>query len=307
MRRRALFLLPLGLLACSHAPGTAASEADAGGDAGDDGSMAPTRPAETQVAPLLIGTGGFGYGAGSAFPGAAAPQGLAKPGPDTTGAWGNIDFLHCSGYWYGDDTIQGFSHMHLHGTGVPDYGVLGIMPLPAFDPSKTTMAGYQSTYAKSSESATPGKYAVTLDNGGILVELTATTHAAHDRFTYSAGSTTGHVVMDLDHHIASGSVSTESIALDAATQTIEGSFRSLGGLSGGFGGTMVYFAAQTKTPWSNAVVWSSGAAPAAGTTAMGTGVGVDLDFDLTQYPGPVEIQIGLSLTSTAEAALNLAT
>jgi predicted alpha-1,2-mannosidase len=307
MRRRALFLLPLGLLACSHAPGTAASEADAGGDAGDDGSMAPTRPAETQVAPLLIGTGGFGYGAGSAFPGAAAPQGLAKPGPDTTGAWGNIDFLHCSGYWYGDDTIQGFGHMHLHGTGVPDYGVLGLMPLPAFDPSKTTMAGYQSTYAKSSESATPGKYAVTLDNGGILVELTATTHAAHDRFTYSAGSTTGHVVMDLDHHIASGSVSTESIALDAATQTIEGSFRSLGGLSGGFGGTMVYFAAQTKTPWSNAVVWSSGAAPAAGTTAMGTGVGVDLDFDLTQYPGPVEIQIGLSLTSTAEAALNLAT
>jgi len=303
MRARALFLLPLGLVACSRASSPQAGAADAGDEAG---SMAPTRPAETPVAPQLIGTGGFGFAVGSGFPGAAAPQGLAKPGPDTTGSWGNVNFLHCSGYWYPDDTIQGLSHMHLHGTGVPDYGVLGIMPLPAFDPSKTTMAGYQSTYDKSTESATPGKYAVTLANGGILVEMTATTHAAHDRFTYPSGSTAAHVVLDLDHHIASGSVTDESITLDPATQRMTGSFRSSGGLSGGFGGTMVYFAALTKTPWSNAVVWSSGVAPAAGTTAQGTGVGADLDFDLTQSAGPVEIQVGLSLTSVAEAAANLA-
>ena len=103
--------------------------------------MTPTRPAEAPVAPALIGTGGFGYSAGSAFPGAAAPQGLAKVGPDTVGPWGNLDFLHCAGYWYEDTTIQGFSHMHVHGTGVPDYGVLGIMPVPSFDGSQTTMAG----------------------------------------------------------------------------------------------------------------------------------------------------------------------
>jgi predicted alpha-1,2-mannosidase len=306
MRGLALFLLLIGstgLAGCSRSSGSQAGAADAGDDGG---SMAPTRPAETPVAPQLIGTGGFGYAVGSGFPGAAAPQGLAKPGPDTTGPWGNINFLHCSGYWYGDDTIQGFSHMHLHGTGVPDYGVLGIMPLPAFDASKTAMTGYQSTFDKSTESATPGKYAVTLTNGGILVEMTATTHAAHDRFTYPSGSTTAHVVLDLDHHIASGSMATESLTLDPTSNTLTGSFRSLGGLSGGFGGTMIYFSGRTKAAWSNASVWSTGAAPAAGTSAQGTGVGADLDFDLTQGQGPVEIQLGLSLTSIAEATANLA-
>jgi predicted alpha-1,2-mannosidase len=284
-----------------------AESADAGDDAGEGGtSMAPTRPAYTPVTPLLIGSGGFGYGVGSGFPGAAAPQGLAKVGPDTTGSWGNVDFLHCSGYWYGDDTIQGFSHMHLHGTGVPDYGVLGIMPVPTFGASVTTMTGYQSSFDKSTEKATPGEYSVTLANGGIQVDLTAVGHSAHDRFTYGSGATTGHVVLDLDHHIASGTVATETVVLDPVAYTVTGSFRNLGGLSAGFGGTMIYFVAKPQHPWSSAVVWSTGAPPASGTTAQGTGVGVDLDFDLTANPGPVEIQIGLSLTSTSEAAANLA-
>jgi predicted alpha-1,2-mannosidase len=268
--------------------------------------MAPTRPAETPVSPVLIGTGGYGYGVGSGFPGAAAPQGIAKLGPDTTGGpFGNLDALHCSGYWYGDPTIQGFSHMHVHGTGIPDYGVLGIMPLPAFDAQHTTMTEYASGYTKSSESAVPGKYQVTLANGGILVEMTATGHAGHDRFTYPSGATTAHVVLDLDHHIASGKVANESVTLDASTSTLTGSFLSLGGLSAGFGGSMIYFVAKTKQPWTSAVVWSNGGAPAAGTSAMGTGVGVDLDFALSGG-APVELQVGLSFVSTANAVANLA-
>lgn len=309
MRPRALFLLALGwaLSGCSHSASSAGESADAGDDGGEGGtSMAPTRPAYTPVSPLFIGSGGFGFSVGSAFPGAAAPQGLAKVGPDTSGPWGTINFLHCSGYWYGDDTIQGISHLHVHGTGVPDYGVLAVMPVPAFDMSQTTTTGYQSKFDKSTETSTPGKYAVTLTNGGIQVESTVTAHAAHHRFTYASGSTTAHVVLDLDHHIASGSVTTENVVLDPVAFTVTGSLRSLGGLSGGFGGTMIYFVAKPQHAWSNAAVWSAGNAPASGTTAMGTGVGVDLDFDLTANPGPVELQVGLSLTSTTEAAANLA-
>src|SRR5579859_2018718 len=317
MRARALFpplLAAMGLgvvaAACSQgAPQAAPGPSADAGDAGDDGGpldMSPSRPAEAAVAPGLIGSGGFGFGVGSAFVGAAAPQGLAKVGPDTLGPWGDVNFLHCSGYWYGDDTIQGFSHMHVHGTGVPDYGVLGIMPLAAFDGTQTTKAAYASKFDRSTESAAPGAYAVTLANGGIRAEMTATTHAAHHRFTYASGATTGHVVLDLDHHIASGSVTDETVDLDPVAHTVTGSFRSLGGLSGGFGGTMVYFVAQWRAPWSSAVVWSAGAAPARGTHAQGTGVGVELDVDLSAAPGPVEVQLGLSLTSAAEAAANLA-
>lgn len=306
MRLRAFApFLPLALSACSSS--SSPSQAGAG-DAGDAGieNMAPTRPAEAPVPPLFIGTGGYGFNVGSGFPGATAPQGIAKLGPDTSGStFGNLGAMHCSGYWYGDDTIQGFSNMHLHGTGVPDYGVIGMIPLPAFDASHTTQTTYASKYAKSSESAVPGKYQVTLANGGIQVELTATTHAGHHRYTYPSSATAAHVVLDLDHHLVGGSVSNESISLDASTSTMTGSIDNLGGLSGGFGGSPIYFVAKTKQPWTSAVVWSNGGAPAAGTQAQGSGVGVDLDFDVSSH-APVEIQVGLSFVSVANAAANLA-
>ena len=310
MRVRALQgLLVLGAAACSSSssPTAAHPSLDAGDDSGLQ-DMTPTRPAEAPVAPQLIGTGGYYFAVGSSFPGATAPQGIAKLGPDTTGIYANVGFLHCSGYWYGDDTITGFSHMHLQGTGIPDYGVLGIMPLPSFSASNTTMGGYQSKYAKSSEKVAPGKYTVTVDNGGILVEMTATTHAGHHRYTYPASATAAHVVLDLDHHLTGGSnppVDTETLDLNAATHTLTGSFLSKGGLSGGFGGSMIYFAAKTAQPWTQALVWSAGNAPATGTHAQGTGVGVDLDFDLSSH-APVEIQVGLSFVSVAGATANLA-
>src|SRR3954470_14531629 len=94
----------------------------------DAGEPPVVKPPQVPVSPLFIGSGGFAYAFGSAFPGAPAPQGLAKGGPDTKGPWGTIRFLHFSGYWYGDDTIQGFSHLHLQGTGATDYGILGVMP-----------------------------------------------------------------------------------------------------------------------------------------------------------------------------------
>lgn len=63
-----------------------------------------TEPARYVVP--FIGSGGFGFRHGSAFPGASAPHGLCKVGPDTKGPWGTVGFLHFSGYWYGDDTVQ---------------------------------------------------------------------------------------------------------------------------------------------------------------------------------------------------------
>src|SRR4051812_894088 len=69
-----------------------------------------------------IGTGGFGFGYGASFMGAAAPHGLVKAGPDTTGAFGEIQFIHTSGSYADDPTILCFSHLHLQGTGLPEGG-----------------------------------------------------------------------------------------------------------------------------------------------------------------------------------------
>jgi predicted alpha-1,2-mannosidase len=310
--RLAASLVLASLLGCSsssssapEAPGSDAGAGAGGGDAGSATFTPPPAPTGTPVSPPLHGTGGLGYAVGSAFPGAAAPNGMAKVGPDTRGPWGTASFLHESGYWYGDDTILGFSHLHLHGTGAADYGVLATMPVPDFDASRTTDAGHQSTFAKASEQAEPGYYAVTLDHGGIRVELTATPHAACHRYTFAAGAKTGHVIVDLDHHLSGGSVKDAEATLDPVGRTIRGRLRSIGQMSGGFGGYDVFFAARAKQAWTRARVWSNGAAPADGTTVKGTGVGFVLDFDTSSH-APVELEVGLSLVSLDAAAANLA-
>jgi predicted alpha-1,2-mannosidase len=235
---------------------------------------------------------------------------MVKVGPDTSGSSGTISFLHYSGYYYGDNIVQGFSHMHLSGTGATDYGILAVMPSDGFDATRTTASGYQSTFDKANESATPGRYAVTLDQGNIQVELTATTHAAHHRYTYPSSATTAYVIVDLNHHLNGGTISASAATLDPTTNTVTGSLHSIGGMSGGFGGYDVFFAMKARAPWTSSQVWQPGGAPAAGTTFTSStaGGGFELSFDLASQPTPgqVEIQVGLSMVSTAEATANLA-
>jgi len=268
----------------------------------------PEAPADPVEDPLAyadprVGSGGFGYANGSAFPGAAAPFGLAKVGPDTRGPFDTINFLHYSGYWAGDDQVRMFSHMHLHGTGATDYGIIGVMPIDAFEASRFTAPGYESHFDKATEEASPGYYAVTLDRGSIRSELTATPHSAHHRHTYPAGAAEGHLVINLDHHLEGGEVTLAEITLDPASQSIKGMLHHMGGMSKGFGGYDVFFDARTRAPWKAANVWANGEAPANGTTATGTGVGAALSFDLAGG-APIEFQIGLSFVSLENATEN---
>jgi predicted alpha-1,2-mannosidase len=272
---------------------------------GDDLAAPPLPPVADPIPYVnpFIGSGGFGYGFGSAFPGAAAPSGLAKVGPDTDGPFGTIAFLHYSGYWYGDDTIQGFSHVHLHGTGLPDYGVLTLMPVDGpVDASRTTPDGYASRFAKDSEHGSPGYYEVTLDRGGIRVEITATARAAHHRIGFAPGAD-GHLVLDLAKHLASGTVDSAEIQLFPDEQRMAGRLRSVGGMSDGFGGYDLYFDARVRQPWSESVVWSAEAGgPSPGSSASGTGVGCGLTFPASA--APVEVQVGLSFVSAEAARAN---
>ena len=89
----------------------------------DEGSpeTAPAKPLTQWVKPS-IGTGGLGWGTGSTYPGPQVPFGMAKPGPDTSRNGKALEFSHCAGYAYEDDTIEGFSHTRLHGAGIADYG-----------------------------------------------------------------------------------------------------------------------------------------------------------------------------------------
>lgn len=236
-----------------------------------------------------IGTGGLGFAHGSCFVGAAMPHGLVKLGPDTDGPFGTVNFLHYSGYFAEDDKVQGFSHVHLHGAGATDYGVLSLMPVTAFDPAKTSVVDYETRFVKDDEHAAAGRYEVTFVNG-IKAELTSTMHAGVHRYTGASA-----VVIDLAKTLSGGEIDQASIEVGASE--ITGQLHHLGGMTGGFGGYTIYFA--IRGAWTSAQTWSDTSAPSSATTANGTGVGAALEV------GDTTLAVGVSLVSLDGARANL--
>ena len=137
----------------------------------------------------MIGTGGHGH----TYPGATVPFGMVQLSPDTRidGSWDG-----CSGYHYSDNVIYGFSHTHLNGTGVSDYGDILLMPTmgePSFD-SKV----YSSTFSHSNEKASAGFYSVKLDKNNIDVRLTSSTRVGFHEYTFNE-SGLANIILDLNH------------------------------------------------------------------------------------------------------------
>ena len=136
----------------------------------------------TQYVNPFIGTGGHGH----TFPGAIVPFGMVQLSPDTrlTG-WDG-----CSGYHYSDSRLYGFSHTHLSGTGISDYGDILFLP---------TLKRVQSAaFQHRNETAAPGYYSVKLDDDNIFVELTATARTGLHRYTFP-GTKNANVIIDLAH------------------------------------------------------------------------------------------------------------
>lgn len=75
----------------------------------------------TKFVDPFLGTGGHGH----VFPGAAVPFGMIQLSPDN----GTEGWDWCSGYHYSSDSIAGFSHTHLNGTGIGDWCDISFMPL----------------------------------------------------------------------------------------------------------------------------------------------------------------------------------
>ncbi len=259
----------------------------------------PALPEETDTLSRVdprIGTGGLGFGHGSCFVGATMPHGLVKLGPDTNGGtFGTVNFLHYSGYFAEDDRIQGFSHFHLHGTGATDYGVLSVMPVLAFDPTKLTVEKNEAKFLKEDEHASVGRYEVTFVNG-ITATLTATERVGVHRYTGA-----GALIIDLAKVLASGEIDAASLTVDASANEITGQLHHEGGMSDGFGGYTVYFVAKTNAPWTAHRVWSAGNAPSSATTASGTGVGAAIDVS-----GDIQLAVAVSFVSLEGARANMA-
>lgn len=140
---------------------------------------APAAGDRVDLVNTFIGT----RGDGNTFPGATTPFGMVQLSPDTG---------HYAGYRYDDPRIRGFSLTHVSGVGCGLGGDQPMLPMTG-RPTSTDAGAYALPYRHETEQASPGSYAVTLDDpdGAVEVELTATTRTGSQRWTFEPSADSG--------------------------------------------------------------------------------------------------------------------
>jgi predicted alpha-1,2-mannosidase len=247
----------------------------------------------TRYVDPFIGTGGHGH----TFPGATRPFGMVQLSPDTrlTG-WDG-----CSGYHYSDSIIYGFSHTHLSGTGISDYGDILLMPtvgevyLNALD-NGSPEKGYASRFQHRFEHASPGFYSVRLDDDDIFAELTATTRAGLHRYTFPA-TDAANIILDLTHR---DEVLDSGLSITSQT-TITGWRRSKGWAKN----QIVYFAIEFWQPMTSFGIAVDDKLVPNLREARGRNVKAYFRFD-TRHAQQVLVRVGISAVDTNGAWRNLA-
>lgn len=156
----------------------------------------------------FIGTKNMGH----TYPGATSPFGLVQLSPETAqepmfvnGKYNKDVYKYCSGYQYSDSTIFGFAHTHFSGTGHSDLGDFLIMPTTGeliLEPGNRSenIAGYNSLFSPDTEVASPGYYKVTLDDYGIIAEMTASERVGFHKYTFP-DTDSAHIILDLISNI----------------------------------------------------------------------------------------------------------
>jgi len=224
----------------------------------------------------FIGTGGHGH----TYPGATLPHGAVQLSPDTRK--GNWDA--CAGYHYSDNTLLGFSHTHLSGTGCADLGDVLIRPCAEIP-----------TFSHANELAQPGYYSVTLDNG-IFCELTATTYCGMHHYKYPEGTQNIKMVLDLGHTLDNGGYAKMAEADVTAPNEICGMRRTHSWVNN----RDVYFVIRFDRGLSTTQVYGDYDISKSGEQV------VNKRMDINFYgEKEVTFKVGISYTSIAEAKRNL--
>ena len=145
----------------------------------------------------FIGTQTDSTGAlsGSTFPGATMPQGMVQLSPETEQY---VTWDPCCGYDYDRDSIFGFTHTHLSGTGCTDLIDVSLMPVSwEVTPEAQAEGNFGQRFSHEQEGAEPGYYWVRLQESDVKVELSATLHAGIHQYTFPSGRPQ-QVILDLD-------------------------------------------------------------------------------------------------------------
>jgi len=242
---------------------------------------------------------------GSNFPGAVVPFGFVQLSPDTDDSPEDP----CSGYDYADDTIVGFSHTHLSGTGVADLFDFLFMPFRGeikwnAKPAKNEPKGFCSAFSHKNESASPGYYSVVLDDAKMKAELTATVHCGMHKYT-SENKEPFNLMIDLNHSLDKNRPYWSCKVLDAQIRiideyTVEG-YRSLTGWANE---RKVYFIARFSKPFAKHVIKAGNRVYSTEKIANHTNLKAVLSFQGNDSQ-PLVVTVGLSAVSYEGARANL--
>ncbi|HOX45892.1 MAG TPA: GH92 family glycosyl hydrolase [Myxococcota bacterium] len=247
-------------------------------------------------------------GPGNVAVGALVPHGMVRLGPATNTEAGSVE-----GYAYENDRIRGFTHTQLHGAGGSNNGYAQLLFLPLTGPVEGYPLATAARFSHTEEQVSPGLYTVRLQDTGIQVELTASSHAGLHRYTFPAGAD-ARVLIDLGHSLGDsrgGQVEFPD------SRTVEGfgeyNVHPLLDLllttpEQVTGRSRVYFHARFSRPFTSAgtfkrsgeeYLFRAGTAP-----ESGPWIGAWLGFGATAAE-PLEVRVGLSLLSTDLARQNL--
>ena len=142
-----------------------------------------------------IGSGGHGH----VFVGANVPCGMTQVGPTSI----SQDWDWCSGYHDSENSVIGFSHTHLSGTGCGDLFDVTLMPVMGdVTYSRGRLGDYSTGFwseaDRTQEVVEPGYYSVPLTRYDILAEMTATERGGLHRYTFPEGEDAA-IILDLVH------------------------------------------------------------------------------------------------------------
>lgn len=195
----------------------------------------PTVNSPVDYVDPFIGTGFHGH----TYPGATTPFGAVQLSPDNyRGVWDA-----CSGYHFDRDSIIGFSHTHLSGTGCADLADILFHPTTKeVDPSREGDIYEHLKYSHKDESATPGYYSVFFKDEGIKAELTATAHTGWHRYSWKKDMP-HNLVIDMHHGITD-----ETIKEVEIFQTSEYEIRGMRKSTAWVPDQYIYFVAQFSRP-----------------------------------------------------------
>ena len=200
------------------------------------------------------------HGLGKTFPGAATPFGMVQLSPDTRTGGDNAP-----GYSWHHKTIEGFSFLHMSGTGW--YGEFGnFLVMPTTGELHTNKGedsnpenGYRSRYSHDFEEAKAGYYSVLLQDYNIKTELTAAPRSGIIKFTFPENNQS-RIQIDLARRI--GGTSTEQYVKVENDNTLSGWMKCPpegGGWGNGKGKAdyTLYFYCQFSKPLKDFGIWSA--------------------------------------------------